>query len=116
MMFGLCLMRPLVAAAFYSVAALSCQAQIVGHSSTGATQTLTLTGTAQSLTVPAGTVWATICIETANARWRDDGTAPTATVGQPLTSGQCMQYSGPFSAFQMIAQTGSPVATVSYYR
>jgi hypothetical protein len=70
----------------------------------------------QSLTVPQGTVWATICIETANARWRDEGTAPTATVGQPLTSGQCMQYSGPFVAFQLIAQTGSPVATISYYR
>jgi hypothetical protein len=96
--------------------ACTAQAQIVGHSSTGATQTLTLTGTAQSLTVPQGTVWATICIETAAARWRDDGTAPTATVGQPLTSGQCMQYSGPFSAFQLIAQSGSPVATISYYR
>jgi hypothetical protein len=91
-------------------------AQIVGHSSTGAMQTLTLTGTAQSLTVPAGTVWATICIEVSAARWRDDGTAPTATVGQPLTAGQCMQYAGPFGALQLIAQSGSPVITVSYYR
>jgi hypothetical protein len=116
-MFGLCMpMRPLAAAAFYSIAALSCQAQIVGHSSTGATQTLTLTGTAQSLTVPMGTVWATICIEVANARWRDDGVAPTAAVGQPLVAGQCMQYAGPFNALQLIAQTGSPIATVSYYR
>jgi hypothetical protein len=79
-------------------------------------QTLTLTSVAQGLTVPQGTVWASLCLEVGNARWRDDGVAPTATVGQPLLAGQCMQYAGPFNAFQMIAQTGSPVATISYYR
>jgi hypothetical protein len=103
-------------AAVMSSATACASAQIAGHSSTGATQTLTLSGVAQSLTVPQGTVWATICIEAANARWRDDGVAPTPTVGQPLLSGQCMQFAGPFGAFQLIAQSGSPVATISYYR
>jgi hypothetical protein len=96
--------------------ACAARAQIAGHASAGATQTLTLSGTAQSLTVPSGTVWATVCLETANARWRDDGIAPTAAVGQPFVAGQCMQYAGPFNTFQLIAQTGSPVITVSYYR
>lgn len=109
---------PSLAAAFTLFAAVlsfdEAHAQ-AGHSSAGAEQTLTLTGTAQFLTVPAGTVWATLCLETANARWRDDGTAPTATVGMPLTTGQCMQYAGPLSAVQFIAQTGSPVLTISYY-
>jgi hypothetical protein len=64
-MLGLCL--KLMRAAIMSAAtACTASAQIAGHSSTGATQTLTLTGTAQSLTVPSGTVWATICIEVAN--------------------------------------------------
>jgi hypothetical protein len=34
----------------------------------------------------------------------------------PILSGQCMSYSGPFSALQLIAQSGSPVATIAYYR
>lgn len=115
-MFGLCLlMRPVAAAAFFSLVVPAC-GQVVGHSSTGATQSITLSGVAQSLTVPAGTVFATLCLETANARWRDDGTAPTASVGQPLVAGNCMTYSGPFSQLQLIAQTGSPVLTASYYR
>ena len=107
-----------VAASLFAAAALShgeAQAQS-GHSSAGATQTLTLTGTAQTLTVPMGTVWATLCLEVANARWRDDGTAPTTAVGMPLTSGQCVKYDGPFGQFQIIAQSGSPVITVAFYR
>lgn len=109
---------PVTAVAILLAAALSfgqARAQS-GHSSAGATQTLTLTGSAQTLTVPVGTVWATLCLEVANARWRDDGTAPTAAVGMPLTSGQCFQYAGPFGQFQIIAQSGSPVITVAYYR
>lgn len=108
-------MRILLALALVAISALSAAAQS-GHSSAGATQTLTLTGSAQTLTVPAGTVWATICLEVSNARWRDDGTAPTASVGVPLTAGQCMQYAGPFGQFQAIAQSGSPVMTIAYYR
>jgi hypothetical protein len=97
------------------LSAVAAHAQ-AGHASAGAEQTLTLTSSAQSLTVPTGSVWATLCLETANARWRDDGTAPTASVGVPLTAGQCMQYAGPFTRFQIIAQSGSPVLSVSFYR
>jgi hypothetical protein len=40
---------------------------------------------ATNLTVPTGAVLAIIRCETANVRWRDDGTAPTASVGMPMT-------------------------------
>jgi hypothetical protein len=65
--------------------------------------------------VPALSAWAVVCIETAAVRWRDDGTAPTTSVGMPVSSGQCMNYSGTFSALQFIAQSGSPVVDISFY-
>lgn len=72
---------------------------------------------AASLTVPAGANFALITAETAAVRWRDDGTAPTASVGMPMaTSDAPLQYSGTLSALQFIAQTGSPKLNVSYYR
>jgi hypothetical protein len=89
-----------------------------GHPSIGYQQ-ITSLASATNLTVPTTggpVVWALICAETAGVRWRDDGTAPTASVGQPLAAGQCFQYAGPLLTIQFIAQTGSPVLDVSYYR
>lgn len=81
---------------------------------------LTATGTAALIStcsggVPARTVWAVLCVETANIRWRDDGTNPTASVGMPATAGQCIYYSGTMSAFAIISQSGSPVVNISFY-
>ena len=80
-------------------------------------QQITLSGTASTLTVPAGAQVALIRVETANARWRDDGTAPTTTVGMPLNSTDTFQleYWGTLSAIEFIAVSGSPVLNVSYY-
>jgi hypothetical protein len=88
-----------------------------GHPSIGYQQ-ITSMASATSLTVPTTSpvVWALICAETAPVRWRDDGTPPTATVGQPLAAGQCFQYAGPLAAIQFIAQSGSPVLDITYYR
>jgi len=79
-------------------------------------QQITLSG-ASSLTVPAGANFAIIAVDTAAVRWRDDGVAPTASVGMPLSNtGAPLEYSGPLASIQFIAQTGSPVLNVSYYR
>jgi hypothetical protein len=88
-----------------------------GHPALGYQQ-ITSLASATSLTVPTSSsvTWALICVETAPVRWRDDGTAPTASIGQPLTAGQCFQYAGPLTAIQFIAQSGSPVLDISYYR
>ena len=80
----------------------------------------TATGTAQTLSAascaaPVRSAWATICIETASIRWRDDATVPTATVGMPVAAGQCIYYNGTFSALSIISQSGSPVVNISYY-
>jgi ABC-type amino acid transport substrate-binding protein len=85
-------------------------------------QQITTLSSAQSLTIPtnicaAGTVtFAVITAETQAVRYRDDGTDPTASVGQPLAVGVILEYSGSLSKVKFIAQTGSPVLNISYYR
>ena len=62
---------------------------------------------------------ATICLitcEGSGIRWRDDGVAPTATVGYPLNAGDSLIYSGTLTAFLMIPQTGNPVVDISFYK
>lgn len=48
-------------------------------------------------------------------RWRDDGTAPTATVGMPQVVNVPFVYNGDLSAFRMIASTAGAEVNVSYY-
>jgi len=79
-------------------------------------QQITTLATATGLTVPTGSTIAQICIETAAVRYRDDGTAPTASIGQPVAAGLCFSYSGPLAAIQFITQGGSPVLDASYYK
>jgi hypothetical protein len=75
--------------------------------------------TAQYLTVPTGALLAVITIEGAAAavRWRDDGIAPTASIGMPLATGQWppFVYSANINAIQFIASAGTPVLNVSYF-
>jgi hypothetical protein len=78
-------------------------------------QQLASFSTAQTLTVPATATMAIISVETNAIRWRDDGTAPTASVGMPVAVGQTFIYSGNLSAITFIPQTGSATMDVSYY-
>lgn len=81
------------------------------------TQTLTLTTTAQALTVPTGATSATLSVTGGAAVYRDDGTAPTATVGMTLPVG-LWTYVGPLSAVKFILPTGvtGTVVTVAFYQ
>lgn len=71
--------------------------------------------TAQKLTVPAGAVCAVLSCATQAIRWRDDGTAPTASIGMPLATGTMLEYAGNLGAFQAIPQTSSATLDVVYY-
>jgi hypothetical protein len=72
---------------------------------------------ATSLAVPAGANVALISADTAPVRWRDDGAAPTTSVGMSLVNGVApFQYSGTLANLQFIAESGSPILNVSYYR
>lgn len=81
------------------------------------TQTLTLTTTAQALTVPTGATSATLSVTGGAAVYRDDGTAPTATVGLTLPVG-LWTYVGPLSAVKFILPSGvtGTVVTVAFYK
>lgn len=56
-------------------------------------------------------------LETGQIRWRDDGTAPTASVGHLLEIGSVLEYDGNLAFLQFIRTGGtSGSLPVSYYR
>lgn len=86
-------------------------------------QQITSLSSSSALTVPAngpaGTALmptkAVIIPETQAVRWRDDGTAPTASVGMPLAVGQPLEYDGDLRKIRFIEQAASAKLSVSYY-
>jgi len=58
---------------------------------------------------------ALIVAETKAVRWRDDGTAPTASIGMPLATGVPLAYDGDLNAIRFIQQEASAVLNISYY-
>ena len=67
-----------------------------------------------SLTVPLGALSAQICVEGAPARYIDDGSTPSATIGIPVAAGQCFAYGGPLAAMRFIGSGAT--LDVSFYR
>ena len=59
--------------------------------------------------------FALITAETQGVRWRDDGIAPTASVGMPLAAGVTLQYDGDLTGIRFIEQTAGAKLNVSYY-
>ena len=86
-------------------------------------QQITSLSSAQSLTVPArdglgNKQQATIALitpQTQGVRWRDDGVAPTASIGMPLAAGVTLQYDGDLTRIQFIEQSASAALNISYY-
>ena len=86
-------------------------------------QQITSLSSATSLTVPVTDLnglncrpsIAMITPETQGVRWRDDGVAPTASVGMPLAAGTTLQYDGDLTKIQFIEQTASAKLNISYY-
>jgi hypothetical protein len=78
-------------------------------------QQLTSLSASTGLTVPSGATLALIVPETQNVRWRDDGTAPTASVGMPIFVGASLSYDGDLNRIRFIQQAASATLNVSYY-
>lgn len=57
---------------------------------------------------------ALIRCSTANVRWRDDGTDPTASVGVPLNAGEILNYEGDLSKVKFIRQSADATLDVAY--
>lgn len=66
--------------------------------------------------VPAGARYALLAVEGASARWRDDGQAPSASVGFPLYAGEHLQYAGDLYALRLVEMAAGCVLHVMYYK
>ncbi len=87
-------------------------------------QQITSLNSAQALTIPERAPDGSSCKPNAiligctaqNVRWRDDGTNPTATVGNLLVAAQQpFYYDGDLSRIRFIEATASAVLNVAYY-
>lgn len=58
---------------------------------------------------------AVIIAHTQGVRWRDDGVAPTASVGMPLPVDTAFVYDGDLNKIRFIEQAASAELNVSYY-
>jgi hypothetical protein len=95
----------------YLVGPTGAQAKPLGFQQFTATQL----AAAQTLTVPAGAILAVIQAATGAVAWRDDGVAPTASIGMTIAAGNQLQYNGDLSAIQLILGTAGAIANISYY-
>ncbi len=76
-----------------------------------------------ALTVPARDLngmnaeptMALIVADTQGVRWRDDGVAPTASVGMPLAAGVPLLYDGDLLAIRFIEQAATATLNITYY-
>ena len=66
--------------------------------------------------IPPGATLAIIIPEAQAVRWRDDGTAPTSSVGMTLAVGVPFEYSGTLSAIEFIQATSGAILNVTYYK
>ena len=78
-------------------------------------QQITSLSASAALTVPAGATRAIITSEAQGVRWRDDGVAPTASVGMILPVLVTLSYDGDLNRIRFIQQAASAILNVSYY-
>jgi hypothetical protein len=96
--------------------------QVSGTAGGAGTYQLSATNTASSASATSGGIalgatMAYLDAETAGVRYRDDGGAPTASVGSFIATGNPgIFYTGTLSALRFIAASANAVLNVSFYR
>jgi predicted hotdog family 3-hydroxylacyl-ACP dehydratase len=78
-------------------------------------QQITSLSSAQALTVPRNATRALIAPLTQTVRWRDDGVAPTASVGMPAAAGTYLSYDGDLNRIRFIEVSASAELNITYY-
>ena len=68
-----------------------------------------------ALTVPTEATYAIITCENQIVRWRDDGVAPTASVGMQLSPNSSIWYDASLSEIRFIQTAATATLNVSYY-
>ena len=67
--------------------------------------------------IPNSATFAVVQVEGADVRWRDDGSAPTASVGMILPGGSQWTFSGDLTVVQFInTAAGTAKLNVSFYK
>lgn len=61
-------------------------------------------------------IQAVIICEGAGIRWRDDGIAPTASVGMPIAVGTVFVYDGDLNRLRIIQQAATSTINIGYYK
>lgn len=96
--------------------------QVSGTPGGAGTYQLSATNTASSAAttsggIPTGATMAFLQAEVANVRYRDDGGAPTAAIGNLVVSAiPGIYYTGTLTKLQFIAASGSPLLDIAFYR
>ncbi len=78
-------------------------------------QQITSLSASTALTVPTGATMAIIQPEAQAVRWRDNGQTPTTPVGQRITVGGELRYTGDLTKLRFIEETASAKLNVTYY-
>lgn len=83
-------------------------------------QQITSLAASTGLTVPSDPLrgvptFAIIQAAAQAVRWRDDGVAPTSSVGMTLAAGDELRYDGNLAAIRFIEATAGAQLNVSYY-
>jgi len=78
-------------------------------------QQITPGATSTALTIPAGARFILIQSHTNPIRWRDDGTAPSATIGMRIPVGVDFLYDGELQKFRIIEEATGAIVNISYY-
>lgn len=81
-------------------------------------QQLTSLAASTLFTPPVGTTYCVFAFETAPVRWRADGTAPTASVGQPQNPGDILNYkfNAPQFALNFIQQSAGAIIDATCFQ
>ena len=86
-------------------------------------QQITSLASAVNLTVPTlspdgskcSPTFAIITPTVSSIRWRDDGVAPTASIGMPVGENGVLEYDGDLNKIQFIQQGTGAILNVVYY-
>lgn len=77
--------------------------------------TFTSPGGAATAGIPKGTQLLLVQCETVGVRWRDDGQAPTTTVGYQLAVGAELRYTASFAALRLIGTAANAIVNIVAY-
>lgn len=64
---------------------------------------------------PTAPTYVIIQAEAQALRWRDDGVAPTTTVGMTIPAGGELRYDGDLKKIRLINAVAGAIANISYY-